>query len=680
MRTRTADIVEDARRVPDEGRIRAVIEAVTPQVDGGRFAVKRVAGDEFDVEADCFADGHDAVLAMLCWRRDPDEQWHAVPMTAIGNDRWRARIRLGEVGRCWYTVTAWVDAFESWRRDLTRRIELDDIRMAGLIGADLIEETAERATIGDDRERLAGWARRLRDASQAERADPNALKALGLDARLGEIAARHPDRRFAAVHPILPLDIDRPLARFGAWYELFPRSTAAVAGAHGTLRSCADRLADIAAMGFDVLYLPPIHPVGRERRKGPNNALVAGPDDVGSPWAIGAAEGGHLAVHPLLGTVDDLRFLIARAREHGVELALDIALQCAPDHPWVAEHPEWFRRRPDGTVQYAENPPKKYQDIYPFDFETGDWQAMWEALAGIFRHWIAEGVRIFRVDNPHTKAFPFWEWAIASIRGDHPDVIFLAEAFTRPRVMHRLAKLGFTQSYTYFTWRNTRAELTEYFTELAHGPGADYFRPNVWPNTPDILPEYLQLGGRPAFVVRLVLAATLAATYGIYGPAFELMEHMPREPGSEEYLNSEKYQLREWDLDRADSLAALIGRVNRARRDNPALHDNTSLRFLPIDNDQLIAYSKTAEAGDNIIIVVANLDPHNVHSGWLELDLDALGITPGTGFQMHDLLSGARYLWSSARNFVRLDPQRVPAHLFVLRRRVRSERDFDYFL
>ncbi|MCK0508382.1 alpha-1,4-glucan--maltose-1-phosphate maltosyltransferase [Aromatoleum anaerobium] len=680
MRARTADIVEDVRRVPDEGRIRAVIESVTPQVDGGRFAVKRVVGDEFDVEADCFADGHDAVLAMLCWRRDQDEQWHAVPMAAIGNERWRGRIRLGEIGRCWYTVTAWVDAFESWRRDLARRVEPDDIRMAGLIGADLIEETAERATIGDDRERLAAWARRLRDASQAEGADPQVLKALGLDARLGEIAARHPDRRFAAVHPMLPLDIDRPLARFGAWYELFPRSTAPAAGAHGTLRNCADRLADIAAMGFDVLYLPPIHPVGRERRKGPNNALVAAPDDVGSPWAIGAAEGGHLAVHPLLGTVEDLRYLIARAHEHGVELALDIALQCAPDHPWVTEHPEWFRRRPDGSVQYAENPPKKYQDIYPFDFETGDWQAMWHALAGIFRHWIAEGVRIFRVDNPHTKAFPFWEWAIASIRHDHPDVIFLAEAFTRPRVMHRLAKLGFTQSYTYFTWRNTRAELTEYFSELAHGPGADYFRPNVWPNTPDILPEYLQLGGRPAFVVRLVLAATLAASYGIYGPAFELMEHVPREPGSEEYLNSEKYQLREWDLDRPDSLAALIGRVNRVRRDNPALHANTSLRFLAIDNDQLIAYSKTADAGDNIIVVVANLDPHNVHSGWLELDLDAFGIAPGTSFQMHDLLSGARYLWSSARNFVRLDPQRVPAHLFVLRRRVRSERDFDYFL
>ncbi len=680
MRARTPDTVEDARRVPDEGRIRAVIESVTPQVDGGRFAVKRVVGDEFDVEADCFADGHDAVLAMLCWRRGQDEQWHAVPMTAIGNERWRGRIRLGEVGRCWYTVTAWVDAFESWRRDLARRVEPDDIRMAGLIGAELIEETAERATIGDDRERLAAWARRLRDASQAAGADPQALKALGLDVRFGEIAARHPDRRFAAVHPMLPLDIDRPLARFGAWYELFPRSTAPVAGAHGTLRHCADRLADIAAMGFDVLYLPPIHPVGRERRKGPNNALVAAPEDVGSPWAIGAAEGGHLAVHPLLGTVEDLRYLIARAREHGLELALDIALQCAPDHPWLTEHPEWFRRRPDGSVQYAENPPKKYQDIYPFDFETGDWQAMWEALAGIFRHWIAEGVRIFRVDNPHTKAFPFWEWAIASIRHDHPDVIFLAEAFTRPRVMHRLAKLGFTQSYTYFTWRNTRAELTEYFSELAHGPGADYFRPNVWPNTPDILPEYLQLGGRPAFVVRLVLAATLAATYGIYGPAFELMEHVPREPGSEEYLNSEKYQLREWELDRADSLAALIGRVNRVRRDNPALHENTSLRFLAIDNDQLIAYSKTAEAGDNIIIVVANLDPHNVHSGWLELDLDAFGITPGTSFQMHDLLSGARYLWSSARNFVRLDPQRMPAHLFVLRRRVRSERDFDYFL
>jgi starch synthase (maltosyl-transferring) len=433
-------------------------------------------------------------------------------------------------------------------------------------------------------------------------------------------------------------------------------------------------------MGFDVLYLPPIHPIGRQRRKGANGSLVAGADDVGSPWAIGASEGGHLDIHPQLGSLDDFRQLVAKAHEQGIEIALDIAFQCAPDHPWVSAHPGWFRRRPDGSVQYAENPPKKYQDIYPFDFESDDWRALWLALAGVFRHWIGEGVRIFRVDNPHTKAFPFWEWCIAGIRREHPDVIFLAEAFTRPSVMHRLAKLGFSQSYTYFTWRNTRAELTAYFEQLAHGPGRDYFRPSVWPNTPDILAEYLQMGGRPAFIVRLALAATLAATYGIYGPAFELLEQRPREPGSEEYLDSEKYQLRQWPVDSADSLAALIGRINRIRCDNPALQSNAGLHFLATDNDQLIAYAKRSEDGTNVIVVVVNLDPHNVHSGWLSLDFELLGIAAGSSFQMHELLSGVRYLWSEARNFIRLDPQRMPVHIFSVRQRLRSEHDFDYFL
>lgn len=666
--------------LPGEGRIRAVIETVTPQVDGGRFAVKRVVGEEVVVEADCFTDGHDAIIAMLCWRRDGEgeegERWQAMPMEALGNDRWRGRFRVSELGRWWYTVSAWVDAFASWRGELVRRTDAADIRIAALTGADLIEAAAARAG-GDDGQLLSAWAERLR--TESARAEPEALKALALDARVAELAARHPDRRFSTTHPLLPLDVDRVRAVFGAWYELFPRS-AASAPVHGRFADVVERLPEIAAMGFDVLYLPPIHPIGRERRKGPNGTLVAGEDDVGSPWAIGAAEGGHLDIHPQLGTIDDLRRLISSAREHGLEIALDVALQCAPDHPWVRAHPQWFRRRPDGSVQYAENPPKKYQDIYPFDFESEDWQAMWHGLADIFHHWIAEGVRIFRVDNPHTKSFGFWEWALGTLRRDHPDTIFLAEAFTRPRVMHRLAKLGFNQSYTYFTWRNTRPELTAYFEELAHGPGRDYFRPNVWPNTPDILPEYLQLGGRPAFVVRFVLAATLASCYGIYGPAFEMMEHVPREPGSEEYLDSEKYQLRHWPRERKDTLAGLIGRVNRIRRDNPALHGNRTLRFLPIDNDQLVAYSKTSADGDNVIVVVANLDPHNVHGGWLELDPEVPGVGEGTSFQMHDLLSGAHYLWSAGRNFVRLDPQHAPVHIFRVRRRVRTERDFDYFL
>jgi starch synthase (maltosyl-transferring) len=472
---------------------------------------------------------------------------------------------------------------------------------------------------------------------------------------------------------------DRERARFSAWYEFFPRSSARESGRHGTFRDCAGMLPYVAEMGFDVVYFPPIHPVGRVNRKGRNNSLVPDDDDVGSPWAIGATEGGHCAVHAPLGTLADFDALVVRARELGMEIALDIAFQCAPDHPYVKEHPAWFRKRPDGSVQYAENPPKKYQDIYPFDFESDDWRGLWTELADVMQFWIDRGVKIFRVDNPHTKAFPFWEWAIARLKARHPDALFLAEAFTRPKVMHRLAKLGFSQSYTYFAWRNTKHELTEYFTELALGPGRTYFRPNVWPNTPDILTATLQYGGRGAFMARLVLAATLSATYGIYGPAYEHMEATAREPGSEEYLDSEKYEIRQRDLARADSLAPFIGRINRIRSDNPALHANDGLRFLPVDNEQLIAYARYTPALDNVILCVVNLDPHHVQSGWVEVDLGAFGLEPHMQFQVHDLVTDARYLWQGARNYVSLDPQRVPAHVLRLRRHLRREQDFDYF-
>ncbi|MDE3129832.1 MAG: alpha-1,4-glucan--maltose-1-phosphate maltosyltransferase, partial [Acidobacteriota bacterium] len=419
--------------------------------------------------------------------------------------------------------------------------------------------------------------------------------------------------------------------------------------------------------------------IGRTGRKGRDNTLTAAPGDPGSPWAIGGPEGGHTAVHPDLGTLEDFRRLLASAGALGLEIALDIAFQCAPDHPYVKEHPQWFRRRPDGSVQYAENPPKKYQDIYPFDFETEDWRALWDELKSVLEFWVGQGVKIFRVDNPHTKSFAFWEWAIDAVKRAHPEVIFLAEAFTRPKVMHRLAKLGFTQSYTYFAWRNTKRELTEYFSELAHGPGREYFRASAWPNTPDILTEALQFGGRGAFMGRLVLAATLSASYGVYGPAFELMECQAREPGSEEYLDSEKYQLRHWDLERPDSLRGLVALVNRIRRENPALHADWSLRFFPTDNEQLLCYAKATEDGANQIVVVVNLDPRNAHSGWVELDLAALGVAADRQYQMHDLLTGARFLGQGSRNYVQLDPQRVPAHVFRVRRRVRREQDFDYF-
>ena len=659
----------------EEGRVRTVVEAVTPQVDCGRFPVKRVVGDLLTVEADCFADGHDAVVAELLWRREEEKDWRESPMAPLPNDRWRAGFRVESLGHYRYTVRAWVDRLLSWRRDLARREDPDDIRVAARLGAGLIADAAKRAR-GEDAARLEAWSATLGAAA----GDASALRDLGLDPVLGALVQQYGERRFPFTHPELPLVVDRERARFGAWYELFPRSASPDPGRHGTFRDVEARLEYVAELGFDVLYLPPIHPIGREKRKGKNNALSGTAGEPGSPWAIGAAEGGHTEIHPELGTLEDFRRLVAAARVHGLEIALDIAYQCAPDHPYVRQHLEWFRRRPDGKVQYAENPPKKYEDIYPFDFECDDWRALWQELLRILLFWASEDVKIFRIDNPHTKSLRFWEWAIAEVKRVHPDAIFLAEAFTRPKLMHYLAKLGFSQSYTYFAWRNSRRELTEYFTELAHGPGRDYFRPNVWPNTPDILTEYLQHGGRPAFAARLVLAATLGPSYGIYGPAFELMEREAREPGSEEYLNSEKYEVRHRDIHRPDSLAPLVARVNRIRRDNPALHTNDTLRFLETDNEQLLCAVKYAVEPENIVVVVVNLDPHHPQSGWIEFDLQRIGIDAEPPYQMHELLTDARYLWHGPRNFVSLDPARVPAHVFRVRRRVRTERDFDYFL
>jgi len=461
---------------------------------------------------------------------------------------------------------------------------------------------------------------------------------------------------------------------------MFPRSTALEPGRHGTFRDCEARLDYVARLGFDVLYLPPIYPIGQSFRKGKNNSPSAEPGDTGSPWAIGAKEGGHTAIHPQLGTLADFRSLVERAASKGIELALDIAFQCSPDHPWVSEHPDWFKKRRDGTIQYAENPPKKYQDIYPMDFESSDWRGLWDALLGVFRFWIDQRVRIFRVDNPHTKAFPFWEWLIAEIKRDSPDVLFLAEAFTRPRVMQRLAKLGFSQSYTYFTWRNTKQELTDYFTELTQTQVREYMRPNLWPNTPDILHETLQLGGRPTFLSRIVLAATLGPNYGIYGPPYELGENKPLRPGSEEYLNSEKYEIRHWNLDAPHSIDSTIATINRARRENAALRTTHDLFFHPTDNPYLIAYSKSSADGSNIVLTVVNLDSFHTQLGWVYLDLDRLRLRADESFQVLDHLTGMTYLWQGSRNFVELSPAKIPAHIFRVLRKVRSEKDFDYYL
>ena len=672
-----------------DGRVRAVIENVQPAVDGGRFSVKRIVGDTLVVEADCFADGHDVVAAMLKWRRSGAAEWHSAPMTPLVNDRWRESFVVDALGTWEYTVSAWVDPFQSWLHDFARRVDADDVRIAATTGALLIEQAAGRAGRGGDAELLRSWAGELARAPGASAAEStlddtigaNALKRVGTDEARAAIARRYPDLTYALDHQqVFTVTVERERARFSAWYEFFPRSASDNPDRHGSFKDCEAWLPYVKRMGFDVLYFPPIHPIGRSRRKGRNNTLTPLEDDLGSPWAIGAAEGGHEAILSALGTLVDFRQLVARAAELEIDIALDIAFQCAPDHPWVIEHPNWFKKRADGSIQYAENPPKKYQDIYPFDFESTDWRALWAALAGVFEHWVAQGVRVFRVDNPHTKAYPFWEWVIARVRALQPEVIFLSEAFTRPRVMHRLAKVGFSQSYTYYTWRNSKQELTAYFTEISQGAGREYFRPNVWPNTPDILPAALQYGGRPVFMARVAMAATLAASYGIYGPAYELLEGRALREGGEEYLDSEKFERRVWDRNRPDSLAEFIAALNRARRENPALQSDAGLRFLEVENEQLLAYAKTSADGANTVVCVVNLDPHHTQSGWVEFDLAAFGLQTDQVYQLHDLLSGSHFLWHGSRNYVSLDPQRMPVHVMALRTRMKRENDFDYFL
>jgi len=664
---------EDPVRVR-EGRRRVVIEGVQPELHGGRFPVKRVLGERVVVEADVFADGHEAVAAELRFRTEDQAAWRDVRMAFVENDRWRGAFPVSELGWYRYTLRAWVDRFGTWRRDLQKKAQAgQDVSVDLLAGGRMVGKAARGATRDDARE-LRAWAKRLQVSQEA------AVEA-ALDPALLALMDRYPDRRPSTSYgKQLMVVVDRQKARFGTWYEMFPRSCSAEPGRHGAFADAEERLKYVAGMDFDVIYLPPIHPIGHTHRKGKNNTTQPEPNDPGSPWAIGSEEGGHKALHPQLGTIEDFEHFVARAEEHGMEVALDLAYQCSPDHPFVKEHPEWFRHRPDGTIQYAENPPKKYEDIYPLDFETEAWPQLWEELKSIVLFWIGHGVRIFRVDNPHTKPFSFWEWLIGEVKSEHPDVIFLAEAFTRPKVMYRLAKLGFTQSYTYFAWRTAKWELEQYFTELTRTDVAQFFRPSLWPNTPDILTEQLQTGGRPAFMQRLVLAATLGASYGIYGPAFELQESQPLEEGSEEYLDSEKYEIRDWELEWSESLADFIGRVNRIRKDNPALQSDRSLRFHRIENDELIAYSKCTEDRSNVVLTVVNLNPRMTQEGWLELDLDALGVDPDQNFQVHDMLTDARHVWQGSRNFVRLDPSVVPAHMFRIRGRVRTEHDFESFM
>lgn len=665
---------ESPSHYPSEPRIRAVIEGVKPEIDGGQFPIKRVIGDRVTVEADIFTDGHDALSARLLYRAKGDADWQEASMEPLVNDRWQGAFHITALTDYYYTLEAWVDRFRSWLQGFRKKVAAEqDVTLELIEGAGLIAAGAKRAG-GSDSDRLTAYAAALRSK------ETDAVQK-AFDEELAALMSKHAERRWAVRYDKeLRVVVDRPLAEFSSWYETFPRSCAEKPGKHGTLSDCIARLPYVAELGFTVLYLPPIHAIGRAYRKGKNGSLAASPDDVGSPWAIGSDEGGHKSIHPLLGTFADFKQLVDKAREYKIEIALDIAYQCSPDHPYVKEHPEWFRKRPDGSIQYAENPPKKYQDIYPIDFETDNWQALWDELKSVLLFWCERGVRIFRVDNPHTKAFRFWEWVIAEVKKEYPETIFLAEAFTRPRIMYRLAKLGFTQSYTYFTWRNSKSELTQYFNELTRTAVAEFFRPNLWPNTPDILPEYLQLGGRPAFMSRLVLAATLGANYGIYGPPFELCVKTPREPGSEEYLDSEKYEIKHWNIDSPESLRGFIARVNQIRTANPALHRNGSLRFYSVDNDHIICFAKSTEDHSNVIVVAVNLDPHHTQSGWVELPLEEFSLDPTKPFQMHDLLTDARYLWHGARNYLSLNPSSVPAHIFRVRHNLRREQDFDYFM
>jgi starch synthase (maltosyl-transferring) len=678
-RTASDEVSKHDRSAPaDGGRRRVIVEGASPEIDCGRYPAKRIVGDTVVAEVDLIADGHDAIAGRVLFRPAGAAEWQAAPLAPTVNDRWRASFVVTELGPWELTFEGWIDAFTTWRKGTEKKqAAAQDISVELLLGARLLAEGAARAS-----KAAPGVAALLDDAARVA-ADPKRSPIERLATATNDLVVRAmdqtPDLANATRYDrVLRIVVDPPLARFSAWYELFPRSLGE-GGRHGTFADVQRRLDYVASMGFDILYLPPIHPIGRSFRKGPNNTLTAGPNDPGSPWAIGGPEGGHKSVHPQLGTLADFEALVAAARAKKIEVALDIAFQASPDHPYVKEHPDWFVQRPDGTIQYAENPPKKYQDVYPFDFECKDWKALWAELLDVFLFWVARGVKVFRVDNPHTKALRFWEWCIGEIKARHPEVLFLAEAFTRPKLMYSLAKAGFSQSYTYFTWRNTKAEFQEYMRELTRPPVSELYRPNFWPNTPDILPEHLQHGQKPTFQLRLVLAATLSSNWGMYGPTFELMEHVPR-PGAEEYIDSEKFQLKEWNLDDPRSLRDAIALVNRVRRENPALQQTNRLAFHTTDSDALMAYSKSTDDFGNVVLVVANMDPRHKHAGWVELDLAALGIGPGESFQVHDVLSDARYLWTGARNYVELDPALFPASLFVVRRKVRSEHDFEYFL
>jgi len=662
--TRRASVAPvPVRTLPDRAAMRraVIIEDVQPSVDGGRYPVKRVVGTTLTVTADIFREGQDAIVAFLGYRRTGEEAWRQTPMRHVDNDRWTGSFLLDDNARFVFVIEALADPFRSWLADLDKRLAADqDVTSELLEGAALVRAAADRAK-GALRKALVTFAERI-----AEAPAPPAAVAIAHEAGLVELMTASLDRSTATrSEREYEVVVDRERAGFAAWYEFFPRS-ARHDGRPATLREAESMLDRAAAMGFDVVYLPPIHPIGRTNRKGRNNRLTAGPGDPGSPWAIGDAEGGHRAVHPDLGSIHDFDAFVDAARRRGLEVALDFAIQCSPDHPWVREHPEWFFHRPDGTIKYAENPPKKYQDIYPVNFYGDDPGPLWLEMHRVLAFWLAHGVRTFRVDNPHTKPVRFWEWLIREIQTEHPDVIFLSEAFTRPTLMRVLAKAGFTQSYTYFTWRNSKQEIIDYFEEITRPPVSEYFRGHLWPNTPDILHHTLQTGGPAAFKLRVALAATLSSLYGIYS-GYELCENVPAAPGSEEYLDSEKYQIKVRDWNAAGDLTAYITRLNAIRRQHRALQHYANLTFYRAEDPHVLWYGKATPDRSDVVFVAANLDPHGVHASVVDVPIGAFGVAPDGSYRMHELLSDRSWQWRGGRGYVELDPRTDPVQIFSLR-------------
>lgn len=639
-----------------QGKKRVIIENVQPSVDNGLYPAKRTVGERVDVTASIFGDGHDHIRASIFYKKEKDGAWVEIPMHPTYNDDWTASFYVKEKGNYYFTVHAWIDHFDTWYDGFKKKAEAKvDVKVELMEGAEMLRK------LGEKNSSLISLARKLEDKNHyAESIE------LILSDQFRDVVHENPLKEiYTACDTEFHVLVESVKANFSSWYELFPRSSMLDAGKHGTFQDCIKLLPRIAAMGFDVLYFPPIHPIGKVNRKGKNNNVRAKAGEPGSPWAIGSDEGGHKAILSALGDLNDFKKLIEEAKKLNIDIAMDIAFQCAPDHPYVKEHPQWFKQRPDGSIQYAENPPKKYQDIYPFNFETDDWQALWEELRLVFLYWVDQGVKIFRVDNPHTKPIPFWQWVIAEVKKKDPDVIFLSEAFTRPRIMASLAKVGFTQSYTYFTWRVSRQELTDYVNELVNSPSRNYFRPNFWPNTPDILPYHLQHQGENSFILRYALAATLSSNFGVYGPAYEFYENTPME-GKEEYFNSEKYEVRHYDWKRTNRMTDIMTMLNKARKENKALQSTWNIQFCAIENSNLIAYLKATDDLSNIILVVVNLDPHSTQTGYVQVPKDRLRLGDKINLKLHDLATDEHYTWTQEWNFVQINPHKMPFHLFQL--------------